>query len=151
MKAFIEKLGGRKMLLTLLIFIGSTVLVYFTRLDQDSYFTLVKYLLVIFVGGNVGQSALVKSLDKKLAFAQDVVGIVTQGQSLSEMGGRKFLFVVGVYVTAVVLLLVKTIDPGIYVDISNWLLLTYVVANVSGKAIEQGVTISVNKPEPPVT
>lgn len=152
MKAFIEKIGGRKLILSLLIFIGSTLLVYFTRLDQESYFTLVKYLVLIYVGGNVGQSALVKKAsDKKVEFAQDIVETITQGQSLQDMGGRKFLFVLGVYNTAVVLLLLKTIEPGIYVDISNWILATYVLSNVAGKAIEQGMTISVNKPEPPTT
>lgn len=147
---FIEKLGGRKFLLSLLIFVGSTLLVYFTRLDQDSYFTLVKYLVIIYVGGNAAQHAFIKSTDSKVAFAQDIVETITAGQSLNDMGGRKFLFVLGVYITTVILLLIKTLEPSIYVDISNWILATYVLTNVAGKAIDQGVTISVNKPEPPV-
>jgi len=143
-KSFIEKLGGRKLILSLLIFIGSTTLVYFAKIDQQSYFDLVKYIVGLYVGGNVLQSAIVKK-NPKVEFAEDIVETITQGQSLDEMGGRKFLFVIGVYVTSIVLLLVKVIEASIYVDISTWMSMIYIGANVGGKAIQNGVTISVNK------
>lgn len=150
MKTILEKIGGRKMLLSLLIFISSTVLVYFSKLDQESYFTVVKYIVLIYLGGNVLQAGLVKKLDSKVQFAEEIVGIVTEGQTLDQMGGRKFLFVIGVFLTAVVLLLLKIIEAGIYVDIANWLALAYIGTNVGSKAIQQGVTVSVNAPEQPL-
>lgn len=146
MQNFIEKIGGRKLILSLLIFIGSTVLVYFTKLDQESYFTLVKVIVGLYLGSNITQAGIVKKvIDKKVQFAEELVETVTQGQSLDQMGGRKFIFVIGVYIVTVILLLIKTIDAGIYVDISNWICAMYLVSNVTSKAIEQGVTISVNK------
>lgn len=148
MKAFIEKIGGRKMLLSLLVFIVSTLLVYFTKLDQDSYFSLVKYLVLSYLGGNVAQTAFVKkSTDAKVAFAEDIVETITQGQSLNDMGGRKFLFVIGVYITTTILMVLKVLESAVYIDIVNWVVFIYIGANVAGKAVANGVTVSLGKQE----
>lgn len=150
MKALIEKIGGRKMILAMLVFIVSTVLVYFTKLEQESYFILVKYLLLSYLGGNVAQSGFVKKLDdKRIEFAEEVVGIITEGQTLDQMGGRKFLLVIGIYLTVTILLIIKTLDSSVYVEIVNWTIATYILANVSSKAVSNGMTINIGKaPEP---
>ena len=146
MKQFIEKLGGRKLILSLLVLVGSTLLLYFGKVDSESFYSLIKVVVGAYLGGNVLQAGVVKkAVDRKVEMAEELLETVTQGQALADMGGRKFMFVIGIYLLAVILLLIKTIDAGAYVDITNYLVGVYVLANVGQKAVEQGVTISVNK------
>lgn len=146
MKNFIEKLGGRKLLLSLLVLLGSALLLYFGKVDSEHFYSLIKVVVGAFVGSNVLQSGVVKkAVDRKVEMAEELLETVTQGQALADLGGRKFIFVIGVYLLAIILLLLKTIDMGAYVDISNYLLAVYCLANVGQKAVEQGVTVSVNK------
>ena len=146
MKQFIEKIGGRKLILSLLVLIGSTVLLYFTKIDSESYYSLIKVIVTAYLGGDVLQAGVIKkAVDRKVEMAEDLLATITQGQALADMGGRKFIFVIAIYLLSIVLLLIKTIDAGAYVDIANYLVGVYVLANVGQKAVEQGVTISVNK------
>lgn len=142
MNRLIELIGGRKIVLTALIFIGSSILVYFTQLDQDSYFTLVKYLVLIYVGGNIAQAGLVS---KKVEFVKDITETITQGLTIEQMGGRKFVFIIAVYAMTVILLLMKSIEASIYVDISNWIAFVYIGGNVTGKALQNGLAIDIKK------
>lgn len=146
MQNLLEKIGGRKLLLSLLVLIGSTILLYFGKVDSEHFYSLIKVIVGSFVGSNVLQSGVVKkAVDRKVEMAQELLETVTQGKALADIGGRKFIFVIGVYLLAVILLLLKTVDMSAYVDISNYLLAVYCLANVGQKAVEQGVTISVNK------
>jgi hypothetical protein len=58
---WIEKLGGRKFIVTLYICIATTVLLYFKSIDQDTFKALMMGVPLIYVSGNVGQKILSKS------------------------------------------------------------------------------------------
>lgn len=58
---WIEKIGGRKFIVTLYICIATTVLLYFKSIDQDTFKALMMGVPLIYVSGNVGQKILSKS------------------------------------------------------------------------------------------
>ncbi len=150
MGKFIDKIGGRKVVLTVLVFIVSTILLIVTRMEQESYFTIVRMLVVAYTGANVTQAMLVKkSTDTKVAFGQEMLETITNGEELDKMVGRKFLLIIGMYIIVTLLYVFKVLEPLTYTDIVSWVVSVYVVGNVGSKAVSNGVSIQLGNAQPP--
>lgn len=150
MGKFIDKIGGRKVVLTVLVFIVSTILLIFTRMEQESYFTIVRMLVVAYTGANVTQAMLVKkSIDTKVAFGQEMLETITNGEELDKMVGRKFLLIIGMYIIVTLLYVFKVLEPLTYTDIVSWVVSVYVIGNVGSKAVSNGVSIQLGNAQSP--
>ena len=146
MSNFLEKIGGRKLGLTLIIFATSTLLLILSKLGQPEYFSLIKVLIVAYLGGNILQYGVVKkTTDPKLDLAETAIETIAGEDTIQTMAGRKFWFIFGIYTVIFILIIVKVLEQTFYVDISSWLISGYIVGNVGSKAAQNGFSINVNK------
>lgn len=56
-----EKVGGRKFIVTLYSLLAITVLLYLKSIDQETFKAILVAIVLVYISGNVGQKALVKS------------------------------------------------------------------------------------------
>ncbi len=110
----IKVLGGRKTLLTLLVFFTSIVFLVLARLDSNEFLEIVKTLLIAYPAGNGIQKIL--------------PNVASDGNV-----GRKFWLVLLIYITVAILFGFNLIDGSVYMQISNWLIATYITGNVLSK------------------
>lgn len=134
-KKALEKIGGRKFALVLLVFVLSTALIVLTKLDKETYLSLVQLIILAYPAGNIAQRLLV-SKDDAGVYLEDELGVA---------GGRKFGLVVLIYVTIAVLLYFNLLDPEIYVTLTQWLVATYISGNVASKLAADGFNISIGR------
>lgn len=58
---WIDKVGGRKFIVTLYSLLAITVLLYLKSIDQETFKAIIVAVVLVYISGNVGQKALVKS------------------------------------------------------------------------------------------
>lgn len=144
---YIEQLGGRKLILSVLVFVINTVLLIATKLDEASYLSVIKLLVIAYSSGNVAQRLLVKSTNQRAEFIEQLMETVSDGQSLDALGGRKFLLIIGIYFTTVGLYLGGVLDALIYLDITGWTVGIYIASNVASKAVDNRVRAPLEAPD----
>ena len=134
----IQFLGGRKFIMTAVVFLFSTALVLMKRLESAAYYDVMKLLITGYPLGNVTQSLLVNKLN-----------ITTeQEQTADLLGGRMFILSVVIYMSIAILYMFEYLEVKAYVDLSYWIVCSYIIGNISSKAVESGVSITIdNKKE----
>lgn len=135
MDSVLAKIGGRKFTLTVLVFILTTVLLVFKKLQQADYYTLIQMLLVSYPLANVGQNLVIRELqsDPSKVYEAD------------PLGGRKFQFAIISFLVFVGILYFDYITAETYSKLTMWLVGVYITGNVVGKAIDGGLTFSISK------
>lgn len=57
----LQKVEDRKFKLALLVFLTSTLALFLGEIDQDVFKTITEWILIVYIGGNVAQKALIKN------------------------------------------------------------------------------------------
>ena len=137
----IEKLGGRKFFLVLFIFLITSLLFVFPSwglnktISKEEFVSLAKMLLLAYPLANIGQSLMLNSFPK-------------EGEEVSYedlIGGRKFSLILLMYVFFVIFTFFGLLTASTYVEFTQWLVGVYYTSNITSKAIENGLSISIVK------
>lgn len=132
MDTLLKKIGGRKFILVLLVFIVTAVFMWFGFLTKEDFTDLTKMLLVAYPASAIGQTILVKD--------------DTETNDTTEwMDVRKFGFTILVFVVVCALLYMKKIVGASFVDMNQWLVGVYLTGNVMTKVADKGLNITVTK------
>ena len=129
----IQQLGGRKFIMTAVVFLFSTALVLKGRLESAAYYDVMKLLITGYPIGNVTQTLLVNKHN-----------ITTEDNTTDLLGGRMFILSVVIYMTIAILYMFSFIETKAYVDLSYWIVCSYIIGNISSKAVESGVTFTID-------
>lgn len=137
MDKIIEKLGGRKFFLTLLVFVSSGFLLQNLKIDSVSYMNLTKILLIAYVVGNISQSFLLNKLENNTIVETDPLN--------DPFGGRKFILVLLMYCNIYVFVYTGLVTGDMYIEFTQWLVGIYITGNIGSKAVENGLNITIGK------
>ena len=137
----IDKLGGRKFFLVLFIFLTTSLLLAFqywgwtTTITHDQFFSLSKILLLAYPLANIGQSLVLNSYPKETPEVgyDDLIG------------GRKYSLILLMYTFFVFFTLIGLVKPEMYIEFTQWLIGVYFTSNIASKAVENGLSISIEK------
>ena len=129
-----KKLGGRKFNLVVLVFIISTVFRITGQIHVDQYYEIMKLLILGYPLGNISQSYMLSKLNvQEATYVED------------PLGGRKYILTIVILLSNCALLYFNKIDPTTFVDVLYWVVCVYIVGNVTSKAIENGLTVTIAK------
>lgn len=126
---YVRKMGGRKFIMTALVFLVSTVLVLLKKIDSQSYYDVMKLLISGYPLGNVAQSLLLSKLN------------LTENVEEDFLGGRKFILTILIYITIAALYAFEYIQVKAYVDLTYWIVCVYILGNITSKAIDGGMQL----------
>lgn len=130
----IKKLGGRKFNLVVLVFLISTLFVVLGNVTSNQYYEIMKLLILGYPLGNISQSYILAKLN------------VTETTVVDDpLGGRKYILTIVILLSMCALLYFKKIDSTSFVDILYWIVCVYIAGNVTSKAVENGLTVSISK------
>lgn len=142
----IDKLGGRKFFLVLFIFLITSlmlllpVLGFKITISKDDFLSLSKVLLLAYPLSNIGQSLILQSYPK------DETAVKEEVASVEDMvGGRKYTLILLMYVFFVAFTLFDLVKPEMYVEFTQWLVGVYFTSNITSKAVDNGLSISLSK------
>lgn len=123
MSKVVEFIGGRKVLLVLVVFLVSTVLMIYSGLTDKEWSHLVKLLIIAYPAGNVIQKIAIKK----------TIAISTDDTIKRDLIGRKFTGVILIYSTVAVLTGFDIVSGDTYVSLTEWLVSVYIASNISSK------------------
>jgi len=132
MNAFLNRIGGRKFGLILLVFITTAVFLWFNVVSKDEFLTLTKMLLVAYPASAVGQAVLVKE-------SEEQVDLVEKSDI------RKFGFTILVFLVVAAMLYFQKLSGSVYIELNQWLVGMYLTGNVLAKVADTGLNITVGK------
>ena len=132
----IDTFGGRKYFLVLLTFIITTALVITGQVKQDDFLSIVQFIIIAYIGGNVGQSFFVKRAEEPDTVVNEQTDITLSDQ----FGGRKYNLMLLIFLTVAGLTYYSKVDSSVYVKIAGWLLGIYITGNIVKKAIDNKTT-----------
>ena len=119
----INIIGGRKLVLTMLIFVTSIILLLVGKIADTEFSELLKVLLIAYPASNVAQHVLIKK-------PKDLLSELP----ITDMSvGRKFMMNLVVYIVIVTLVGVGAINSDVYISITTWLMSMYATSNVTSK------------------
>lgn len=133
MNAMLNRIGGRKFGLILLVFITTAVFLWFNVVSKDEFLTLTKMLLVAYPASAVGQAVLVKTGE------QDEVDLAEKSDV------RKFGFTILVFIVVSAMLYLQKLSGSVYIELNQWLVGMYLTGNVLAKVADTGLNITVGK------
>lgn len=132
MNAFLNRIGGRKFGLILLVFITTAVFLWFNVVSKDEFLTLTKMLLVAYPASAVGQAVLVKESEEQVDLAE-------------KSDVRKFGFTILVFLVVAAMLYFQKLSGSVYIELNQWLVGMYLTGNVLAKVADTGLNITVGK------
>ena len=130
MNVLVDKLGGRKCFLVLLIFAMSSLLLITTKFSNADFMEICKVLIVVYPISNVGQELLLSNYPPG-----------TSKEQVQEELGRKFGLTLVMFISFSVFTFLNFVTYSMYVEFSTWLITAYMSSNVIGKAIDNGLSI----------
>lgn len=133
MNSVLAKIGGRKFTLVVLVFLTTTIFLWFGAVSKEEFTSLTKMLLVVYPTGAIGQAFLVKD-------------VTVNGENVTEwVDVRKFSLTVLVFIAAAALLYLQKLSGATYVELNQWLIGVYVTSNVLTKTVENGFNVTIGK------
>jgi hypothetical protein len=137
MDKIITKLGGRKFFLVLLVFLSSSFLLATKKIADVAFMNLSQMLLVAYVLGNVSQTFILNKLETSTTLESDPIN--------DPFGGRKFILVFLMYSNMFAFVWYNHITANMYVEFTQWLVTVYIAGNLTSKAVENGLNITIGK------
>lgn len=123
---FLSKLGGRKFILSVFIFLTSTLFLVLGTLSKAEFVACCQLILSTYILSSIGQSFLTSSVKSK-----ESETIIAAEES--EILGRKFILSLFVFINAALLFYFKVLDAASYQSISFTVIGVYCAGNVIGK------------------
>ncbi len=127
MDKVLKIIGGRKVLITILVFISSLILLLLNRLSETDFTMIVKSLIIIYPAANLGQKALLKNIPSQLIKDSDKKIIDNWPK------GRKFIFNLVIFIIIAILTGFNILQSDIFTSLSIWLVGVYNTSNVLNK------------------
>lgn len=116
------------------------VLGFKITISKDDFLSLSKVLLLAYPLSNIGQSLILQSYPK------DETAVKEEVASVEDMvGGRKYTLILLMYVFFVAFTLFDLVKPEMYVEFTQWLVGVYFTSNITSKAVDNGLSISLSK------
>lgn len=125
MDKILKLLGGRKVVMTVIVFIITTVLLLISKLNEADFAQIIKTLLIIYPAANVGQRLLV---DKTKDITDGIDNFVEEYPI-----GKKFIINLAVYILVALLTGFQVLSSETYLSITTWIIGLYSVSNVTSK------------------
>ena len=133
MNGILNRIGGRKFGLVLLVFVTTAIFLWFNVLTKEDFTVMTKMLLVAYPASAVGQAMLVKSSEGEDAADAERADV------------RKFGFTILVFLVAAVLLYLQRLTGSLYIELNQWLVGLYLTGNVLSKAADSGLNLTIGK------
>lgn len=132
----IEKIGGRKAAMVVLVFLVTVLFTVFQKLTPEEMMSVVQLLLIAYPSGSVIQKALVAKPDS---------ASTTQTEPTKEDSeyatGRKFWLFIFIYLTLVPLVFFNLLPTSVYVTLTQFVVGVYIAGNVTEKIALNGLTL----------
>lgn len=133
----IEKFGGRKFWLVVVVMITTLGLLIANKIGSEVFQNIIQLIILVYMSGNVAQSLVTKTIE--------VETVADTEQTTSTITNRKFWLVVVIFAITVVLMAIGQITSDVYTNISYWIITGYVSGNVVQKMAANGISIAGTK------